>query len=249
MSQDLAIQTNEKHYLINFDDEQKRIIKDQYFPQSATVADMQFCMNVAKSLGLNPILGEIYFVERKEQVDGQWRSKIAPMAGRNAWLKLAHNSGRFDRVESEAVIKTVPKLINGEWVESSELVGIAQVYRTDRDFPITVAVAYSEYMQTKKDGTPTKFWAEKPLTMIKKVAESQALRMAFNVSGVYDESEMPTTETQSYESTALKQAALESKPKRPSTMKRSQVEAMNVAETLQDADIEIDAETGEVLNG
>jgi len=51
-------------------------------------------------------------------------------------------------------------------------------------------VRYSEYVQTKKDGEPTKFWASKPNTMIKKVAESQALRTAFNISGVYAPEEL-----------------------------------------------------------
>jgi phage recombination protein Bet len=237
--------TTQKNYAIEFDDEQKRIIKDQFFPATATVQDMQYCMSVAKELGLNPILNEIYFVERKEKTDGgQWRTKIAPMAGRNAWLKLAHISGRFDRIESEAIIKLVPKFINGEWVDVKELVGIAKVYRTDREEPITHEVVYSEYVQKKQDGTPTKFWSEKPLTMIKKVAESQALRMAFNIAGIYDESEMEVAEAQSYESTALKQAMLEPKPKKPAKVTRQQFEASNIAET----DIEIDAETGEVLN-
>lgn len=249
MSNEITTQ-QPKNYAITFDNEQRSIIRSQFFPASATDSDMIYCMNVAKEMGLNPILGEIYFVERKEKTDGgQWRTKIAPMAGRAAWVKLAHSSGVFDRMESEAVLKDVPKLINGEWTTKKELVGIAKVYRTDREHPFVKEVLYSEYVQTKQDGTPTKFWAEKVVTMITKVAESQALRLAFSVSGIYDESEMEVTEAQTYQSDALQRAALEAKPKRQSTMKRSQVEAMNVAETLQDAEIEIDAETGEVLNG
>lgn len=249
--QEVAIKNN---YAIDFDIEQKKIIMNQFFPKGTTEGDMQFCMSAAKTLGLNPILNEIYFVERKQQINGQWVSKVAPMAGKNAWLKLAHAHKEFDGIESETIIKKVPKFVNGEWVEVNELVGIATVYRTDKTRPIKVEVLYSEYVQFKKDGTPTQFWAEKPHTMLKKVAESQALRMAFNVSGLYDESELPQSEESKYESVALKNA-LENSKKEPKKMKlrQNEVAAQNVAESieadlLKDIEVEIPHNpiTGEV---
>jgi hypothetical protein len=50
-------------------------------------------------------------------------------------------------------------------------------------------VHYNEFVQLK-DGSPTKFWKEKPVVMIKKVAKSVALRKAFNINGVYSPEEM-----------------------------------------------------------
>ena len=58
--------------LITFDNSQMEIIKKQFFPQVANKTDVEYCVGVAKSLGLNPITKEIYFVERKSNVNGQW---------------------------------------------------------------------------------------------------------------------------------------------------------------------------------
>ncbi len=65
-----------------------------------------------------------------------------------------------------------------------DLVAKAIVYRNDTQKPFITEVAYSEYVQKTKEGNPTKFWADKPDTMIKKVAEAQALRKAFNINGI-----------------------------------------------------------------
>jgi len=173
-------------YLEEYTDEEKKIIRTQFFPPSATDKDMIYCMNVAKQLGLNPILKEIFFVERRMQVNGQWVVKIEPMLGRDSYLTIAHRSGKFDGIESWVEIKKYPKLKGTKWVEEEELVGIALVYRKDFSRPVKVEVPYSEYVQRKKNGDVTTFWANFPTTMIKKVAESQALRKAFNIRGAID---------------------------------------------------------------
>lgn len=181
---------SKKNELIVFSDEQKKVIRNQFFPPSATDTDMQYCMGVAKELGLNPITKQIWFVERKSQVNGQWITKIEPMAGRDSYLAIAHRSGQFGGIETVANIETTPILENGEWVEKKELVATCKVYKKGIDKPFIASVNYNEYVQKTKQGQPTKFWAEKPHTMLKKVAESQALRKAFNISGVYDEVEV-----------------------------------------------------------
>lgn len=79
---------------------------------------------------------------------------------------------------------------NGKWVVKPELVAECTVWRRDSSKPFTGQVAYSEYCQKTADGKPTKFWAEKPETMLKKVAESQVLRKAFNIHGVFSPEEM-----------------------------------------------------------
>ena len=66
------------------------------------------------------------------------------------------------------------------------------VHRKDSKNKYVGQVNYSEYVQKTQDGKPTKFWAEKPETMLKKVAESQVLRKAFNIHGVYSPEELGT---------------------------------------------------------
>jgi len=224
--------------LIEFDNEQKKIIRDQFFPPAATNEDMIYCMGVAKALGLNPILKEIYFVERKSQVNGQWVSKIEPLAGKNAFLKLAHMSGKFGGIETLTYLSETPKLIDGKWTVSSELMAKAIVTRSDFEMPFIVEVAYSEYVQKKRDGTPTKFWAEKPLTMLKKVASSQALREAFMVSGLYDESEIDDNTNEEYK--MPEGSMIKPTPKR-TRRTRAQIEAELRAEEAEIVEVtEID---------
>lgn len=226
--------------LIEFSNEDKRLIKQQFFPPQTTDLEMQYCMGVAKEMGLNPILKEIYFIERSAKVGDQFVKKIEPMVGKAAYLKLAHKTGNFDGLESYVEVQEVPTLINGEWAVKKELVATAIVYKKDSDRPVKKSVPYSEYMQKKTDGSPTKFWAEKPTTMLKKVAESQALREAFSLYGAYDESEI-NSEEPSYESKTLQEIG-KSKAKKPRTLKKREVEAMLEAETM-----EVNQETGEII--
>ncbi|AQW85590.1 phage recombination protein, RecT family [Campylobacter pinnipediorum subsp. caledonicus] len=175
--------------------EEKEIIKKQFFPQNATTSDMIYCMNVAKTFKLNPILKQIFFIERKSQINGQWVSKVEPLAGRDSFLTLAHRSGKFAGIESHTEIKKAPMLVNGEWQEVPELVATACVYRTDTQKPFVCEVSFNEYAQFTNKGDLTSFWRTKPATMLKKVAESQALRKAFDISGLYSLDEVGENET------------------------------------------------------
>lgn len=197
MSSNLEV-TTERADLIVFTDEEKRIIRNQFFPAGVNVSDndMIYCMRVAKTFGLNPILKQIYFVERKTLVDKQWITKVEPVAGRDSFLTLAHRSGKFAGLESEAVIKEKPFYNGTEWQIRKELVAIAKVYRTDTERPFVVEVSYSEYAQKTRQGEITKFWREMPETMLKKVAESQCLRKAFNISGLYSIDERGDNESE-----------------------------------------------------
>lgn len=176
--------------LIEFSNEEKQVIKTQLFPQNASNEDMKYCMSVAKSLGLNPINKEIWFIERKSNVNGQWVTKIEPMAGRDSYIKVAHRSGLFGGIESHSELRETPFLNNGSWETKKDLVATAKVYKKGIEKPFVAEVNYNEYVQKTKQGQPTKFWNEKPHTMLKKVAESQALKKAFNITGIFDEVEI-----------------------------------------------------------
>ena len=95
--------------------EELDIIRNQFFPPDATAIEMRYCMKVAQSLNLNPILKQIYFVERSSKVDGQWIKKIEPLPGRDAFLLLAHRSGDFEGLDTTSGIKAKPTLVNNKW--------------------------------------------------------------------------------------------------------------------------------------
>ncbi|WP_267523665.1 phage recombination protein Bet [Campylobacter sp. MG1] len=176
--------------LISFSQADLDIIKRQFFPQGGNETDMAYCLSVAKKMGLDPIKKEIFFIPRATQIDGKWVEKIEPLCGRDSFMKMARASGKFDGIKTESSLKIVPIHRNNSWEEIKDLVAVCQVWHKDYRMPVEVQVAYNEYVGLKKDGMPTKFWADKPDTMIKKVAESQALKKAFGFFGIYTVEEM-----------------------------------------------------------
>lgn len=175
---------------MDFDKEQMAVIESQFFPSGASKAEQQYCFSVARELCLNPITKEIFFVKRRQKIGDTWINKVEPMVGRDGFLAIAHRTNQFAGIETSVSIRDVPQLENSQWVFRKQLVAECMVWRKDSSKPFTAQVAYNEYCQKTNEGAPTKFWAEKPETMLKKVAESQALRKAFNICGVYSPEEM-----------------------------------------------------------
>lgn len=175
---------------LDFNKEQMAVIESQFFPQGATRVEQQYCFSVARELGLNPITREIFFVSRRQKVGDRWVSKVEPMVGRDGYISIAHRTNQFAGIETTTGIREIPQLENGQWKLKPQLVAECTVWRKDSNKPVTVQVSYNEYCQRNSDGQVTRFWAEKPETMLKKVAESQALRKAFNIHGVYSPEEL-----------------------------------------------------------
>lgn len=133
-----------------------------------TDSEFRLLLYQAKTYGLDPLKKEIWAVKYQD-------SKPASIfVGRDGHLAIAHRSGMFDGMES------------GTKMEGTELVGWAKVYRKDMRVPFSVEVSAKEY--NRGMGT----WLTHPKTMIQKVAEAQALRRAFQISGIYSPDEMPS---------------------------------------------------------
>ncbi|MCR6574325.1 putative prophage LambdaCh01, recombination protein Bet [Campylobacter insulaenigrae] len=188
--------TNTNQNTVELNQEKIAQIQKHFFPAGTKInkTEMEYCLSVAIKYGLDPFLRQVFFVPRRAKVtkDGKdvWIDKIEPLVGRDGFLAIAHKSGKFGGIKSYSEIKNCPKLVNNQWQYTQDLVAICEVYRTDSDKPFIVEVAYSEYVQKTNENKITTFWASKPDTMLKKVAESQALRKAFNVSGLYSAEEM-----------------------------------------------------------
>lgn len=174
----------------DFTTDEIELIKKQCFPTSGSAIEFQTCLAVARELGLNPILKEIHFMSRRQRQGDKWLTRIEPLVGRDGFLSIAHRSGQLAGMESSTAVRPAPRLIAGQWETLPDLVAECRVWRKDAPQPFTVTVSFGEYVQRGNDSQPTRFWGEKPETMLKKVAESQCLRKAFNVHGVYAPEEL-----------------------------------------------------------
>ena len=134
--------------------------------------EFKLLLYMASRYHLDPLLRQI------------WAVKYAPdkpasiFVGRDGFLNLAHRSGEFDGMES------------GFRTEGTNVIGWAKVYRKDMTHPFCVEVNMKEY--NRNQGT----WLTHGTTMIIKVAEAQALRKAFQISGIYSPDEMPEPEAE-----------------------------------------------------
>ncbi len=127
-------------------------------------------MYQARVLNLDPLQRQIWAIKYTDN------KPASIFVGRDGYLAIAHQSGQFDGIES------------GSNIKDGDTIGWAKVYRKDMTRPICVEVSLKEY--DKHQGN----WNTMPRTMIQKVAESQALRRAFNISGVYSPEELIESE-------------------------------------------------------
>lgn len=144
-------------------------------------------VQIGKALNLNPFLKEIWAVKY-----GNSAANI--FVGRDGYRKNAQENPDYDYHSVDAVYsKDEFSVENGDvkhkynfGTDRGTIVGAyCIVKRKGSSKPIFTFVEHAEY-NTKKS-----VWLAKPATMIKKVAEAQGLRMAFQklFSGTYDESE------------------------------------------------------------
>ena len=146
--------------------------------KNCSKTEFELLCYTALQYGLNPLKKEIWAVKYQG-------SPANIMVGRDGYLSIASRSKEFDGMDTtynpSPVKEGSPRLI-GVDTESS---ATCTVYRKGVGHPITVTVYMKEYYNGISP-----VWKQKPITMLCKVSESQALRKAFNISGVYSEEEL-----------------------------------------------------------
>lgn len=137
---------------------------------AVTDQDLTQFISICKYNQLNPFLNEAYLVK--------FGNKPAQMiVSKEALMKRAEACDTYEGIQAGVIVMRGSEAIELEgcfYLPGDKLVGgWAKVYRSDKKFPFVAKVRFEEYNK----GQST--WNDKPSTMIRKVAEVQALREAF----------------------------------------------------------------------
>lgn len=178
----------------SFSEEQMKFVMKTIAPTLDENETWLFLLKASK-VGLNPLLGEI---TAYSSTNNQGQRQLVIIDTRNGKRASAYRRKQVKKIITEAIyIKEVaipatdqnPKPTGTMKIRVEPWDGTlwgaeSYVWTYDTDEPSHVRVPLKEYNRGNK------VWQEKPETMIKKVAESQALSAAIpDMSGVYDEAE------------------------------------------------------------
>lgn len=161
-----------------------------------TDQEIMYFMAMCKARQLNPFIREVYLIKY-----GSTAAQI--VVGKDAYQKRAIKHPQYDGMkfgiwvenkETGEVIKRNGSIISS--LKENLLGAWCEVYRRDWKFPAMAEVNFDEYVGRKSDGTINSQWSTKKVTMIVKVAKSQALREAFTeeLGGMYEAEELNINE-------------------------------------------------------
>lgn len=166
----------------------------RYISKEANEQEILMFIELCKAQKLNPFVRDAYLVKY-----GSNPAQI--IVGKDVFIKRANSNPNFDGMKAGIVVLDK----NGQIVEregalklrGEELVGgWCEVYLKDKKVPIRTLVSFDEYAQRTKTGQLNSMWQNKGATMIRKVAQSHALREAFpeDLRGLYQQEEMGVVE-------------------------------------------------------
>lgn len=142
-------------------------------------------IDICCAFGLNPIKREVYGIK--------FGNTFNIVVGYETYIKRAQKTGLLDGFNTTTVK-----------INDKETKAVCTIYRKDWKYPFVHEVFLSEYHQHNK------MWNEKPITMLKKVAEAQAFRKCFteDLGGLpYTDDELPTEEKQLKDVTPIEEPA------------------------------------------
>lgn len=161
--------------------------------KGATDNEFELFTHICLRTGLDPFLRQIYAIKRPEKQDnGQYKEVMSFQTGIDGYRLIAERSGKYSPGR-EPIFNYDS---NGKLVSATAF--IKKQTQDGMWHEVAATAFYSEYVQLKKDGQPSKFWSKMSHTMTAKCAESLALRKAFPdlFSGIYTKEEMMQSEVE-----------------------------------------------------
>ncbi len=145
--------------------------------------ELSMFMMVCNRTGLDPFSRQIHAVKRWN--NQTQREEMSIQTGIDGFRLIAERTGKYAGNDDPVYDNEDGQHPQKATVTVWKMVGNQRV-------PFTRSARWSEFVQTKKDGSPTKFWKQMPYLMLGKVAEALALRTAFpqELSGLYTSEEM-----------------------------------------------------------
>ena len=161
-------------------------------------------INIAQEFQLNPFKREVHCVPYGE---GSNR-RLSIIVGYEVYIKQAERTGKLNGWKA--------------WTEGTgeTMKAVVEIYRKDWHEAFRHEVPWNEAVQRRKDGSLTPFWQRMPSFQLKKVAISQAFRLAFpdELGGMpYDPTEL-----------GISQDMI---PSSPTTMAQAPINPIEQAET------------------
>ena len=170
----------------------RTIVRNYLTRGSAGVSDAEIVqfMALCQANKLNPFVGDAYLVKYQG-------SPAQMITSKDAFMKRAETGPAYEGFAAGVIVVRNNQIVEEQGsftLPDDTLVGgWCKVWRKDRNGPFVCRVALREYNTGKST------WAQKPGTMIRKVAIAQAFREAYpvNLGGLYvPEEEAPEEQPQ-----------------------------------------------------